>query len=307
MAIENWKQSRCSPSVRISTKDIQGGTMMTITDNYLQLADGNKMPQEGFGLYKVTGQETMTRAIQNAYNDGYRLFDTAQLYGNEAEVGAAFKQLQLPREEIFVTTKVAEDNQGYDQAIASVKESLAKLQLDYVDLLLVHWPIERAFFDTWRAFEDMKKAGLTKSIGVSNYEMIHLQYLATQAHEMPVVNQVELHPLLTQKPLLKFNHDHQIVTQAWSPLGRGAVLDQAVLKDIATAHGKSPAQVILRWHLQCGVSFIPKSVHEERIAQNADIYDFSLSADEMARIDALNNYQRTGREPELVYEYNKQY
>ena len=280
---------------------------MNIQDNYLTLADGQQMPQEGFGLYKVDGQDTMTAAIQHAFEDGYRLFDTAQLYGNEAEVGTALKQLALPRDEIFVTTKVAEENQGYDRAIASVKESLQKLQLDYVDLLLVHWPIERSFFETWRAFEDMKKEGLTKSIGVSNFEMIHLQYLATQAHEMPVVDQIELHPLLTQKPLLKFNQDHQIITQAWSPLGRGAVLDQDVLKQIAARHQKSPAQVILRWHLQNGVSFIPKSVHETRIAQNAAIYDFSLIPAEMAQIDALNNYQRTGREPELVYEYNRQY
>lgn len=280
---------------------------MNIQDNYLTLADGQQMPQEGFGLYKVDGQDTMTAAIQHAFEDGYRLFDTAQLYGNEAEVGTALKQLALPRNEIFVTTKVAEENQGYDRAIASVKESLQKLQLDYVDLLLVHWPIERSFFETWRAFEDMKKEGLTKSIGVSNFEMIHLQYLATQAHEMPVVDQIELHPLLTQKPLLKFNQDHQIITQAWSPLGRGAVLDQDVLKQIAARHQKSPAQVILRWHLQNGVSFIPKSVHEARIAQNAAIYDFSLTPAEMAQIDALNNYQRTGREPELVYEYNRQY
>ena len=280
---------------------------MNIQDNYLTLADGQQMPQEGFGLYKVDGNDTMTAAIQHAFEDGYRLFDTAQLYGNEAEVGTALKQLALPRDEIFVTTKVAEENQGYNRAIASVKESLQKLQLDYVDLLLVHWPIERSFFETWRAFEDMKKEGLTKSIGVSNFEMIHLQYLATQAHEMPVVDQIELHPLLTQKPLFKFNQDHQIITQAWSPLGRGTVLDQDVLKQIAARHQKSPAQVILRWHLQNGVSFIPKSVHEARIAQNADIYDFTLTPAEMAQIDALNNYQRTGREPELVYEYNRQY
>lgn len=280
---------------------------MDIKSNLLTLADGNQMPQEGFGLYKVDGQETMSKSIAAAYEDGYRLFDTAQLYGNEAEVGQAFKDLAIPRDNIFVTTKVAESNQGYDQAIASVKESLKKLQMDYVDLLLVHWPIESEFFNTWRAFEDMKKEGLTKSIGVSNYQMIHLQYLATQANEMPVVDQIELHPLLTQKPLLKFNHDHQIVTQAWSPLGRGAVLGQEVLQKIGDHHQKSSAQVILRWHLQNGVSFIPKSVHEERIAQNADIYDFELSESEMAEIDALNAYQRTGREPELVYEYNKQY
>lgn len=280
---------------------------MDIKTNLLTLADGNQMPQEGFGLYKVDGQETMSKSIAAAYEDGYRLFDTAQLYGNEAEVGQAFKELDIPRDNIFVTTKVAESNQGYDKAIASVKESLKKLQMDYVDLLLVHWPIESEFFNTWRAFEDMKKEGLTKSIGVSNYQMIHLQYLATQANEMPVVDQIELHPLLTQKPLLKFNHDHQIVTQAWSPLGRGAVLGQEVLQKIGDQHQKSPAQVILRWHLQNGVSFIPKSVHEARIAQNADIYDFELSEAEMAEIDALNAYQRTGREPELVYEYNKQY
>lgn len=280
---------------------------MDIKSNLLTLADGNKMPQEGFGLYKVDGQKTMTESIQNAYQDGYRLFDTAQLYGNEAEVGTALQKLAIPRKDIFVTTKVSEDNQGYDRAIASVKESLKKLQMDYVDLLLVHWPIQRAFFDTWRAFEDLKKAGLAKSIGGSNFEMIHLQYLATQAHEMPVVDQIELHPLLSQKPLLKFNHDHHIVTQAWSPLGRGAVLNEAVLKEIGDRHQKSPAQVILRWHLQNGVSFIPKSVHEARIAQNADIYDFELTNNEMQQIDALNEYKRTGREPELVYEYNQQY
>lgn len=247
---------------------------MDIKDNLLTLADGNKMPQEGFGLYKVDGQATMNQAVKKAYEDGYRLFDTAQLYGNEQEVGTAFKQLAIPRDNIFVTTKVAEENQGYDKAIESVKESLRKLQMDYVDLLLVHWPIERSFFDTWRAFEEMKKEGLTRSIGVSNYQIIHLQYLATQA---------------------------------WSPLGRGAVLNEPVLKDIAAARNKSTAQIILRWHLQNGVSFIPKSVHEERIAQNADIYDFELNTQEMAQIDALNAYHRTGREPELVYEYNKQY
>lgn len=278
---------------------------MNVKDNWVKLADGNQMPQEGFGLYKVDGQETMTNAIKDAYSTGYRLFDTAQLYGNEA--AAAFKDLRIPRDQFFLTTEVAEDNQGYDQTIQSVKESLKRLQTDYVDLLLIHWPIEQHFFETWRAFEDLKRAGMAKSIGVSNYQMIHLQYLATKAHEMPVVDQVELHPLLTQKPLLQFNHDHQIITQAWSPLGRGAVLSEPVLKQIGAAHGKSPAQVILRWHLQNGVSFIPKSVHADRIQQNADIYDFELSADEMRQVDALNNYQRTGREPELTYEYDRQY
>ena len=280
---------------------------MDIQSNLLTLADGNQMPQEGFGLYKVDDQQTMNESVKAAYEDGYRLFDTAQLYGNEAEVGQAFKALNISRENIFVTTKVSEANQGYQSTIDSVKESLKKLQMDYVDLLLVHWPIQRAFFDTWRAFEELKKEGLTKSIGVSNFQIIHLQYLATKANEMPVVNQIELHPCLTQKPMLKYDKEHHIITQAWSPLGRGAVLNIPELKEIADKYHKSTAQVILRWHLQNGVSFIPKSVHPQRIQQNADIYDFTLSDDEMKKIDSLNQYMRTGREPELTYEYNRQY
>ena len=280
---------------------------MNPTTNLLTLADGQQMPQEGFGLYKVTGQGTISAAITNAYQAGYRLFDTAQLYQNEAEVGQALADLRVPRAELFVTTKVAEENQGYQQTITSVKDSLHKLQLDYVNLLMIHWPIERAFFDSWQALIDLKKAGLTRSIGVSNFQMIHLQYLATQASEMPVVNQIERHPRLNQAPLVKFDRDHQIVTQAWSPLGRGTVLASPVLAEIGARHHKSPAQVVLRWHLQSGVAFIPKSVHQARIKQNMEIYDFELSTDEMAKIDALNDFHRTGKEPALVYEYNKKW
>ena len=206
-----------------------------------------------------------------------------------------------------MTTKVAEENQGYQRTIASVKDSLHKLQLDYVNLLMIHWPIERAFFDSWQALIDLKKAGLTKSIGVSNFQMIHLQYLATQASELPVVNQIERHPRLNQAPLVKFDREHGIVTQAWSPLGRGTILSNPVLKQVGDHHHKSPAQVVLRWHLQSGVAFIPKSVHQARIEQNMDIYDFELTADEMAKIDALNGFHRTGKEPALVYEYNKKW
>lgn len=280
---------------------------MNSKTNLLTLADGQQMPQEGFGLYKVTGQQTISAAIDTAYQAGYRLFDTAQLYQNEAEVGQALADLRVPREELFVTTKVAEENQGYQRTIASVKDSLHKLQLDYVNLLMIHWPIERAFFDSWQALIDLKKAGLTKSIGVSNFQMIHLQYLATQASELPVVNQIERHPRLNQAPLVKFDREHGIVTQAWSPLGRGTILANPVLKQIGDHHHKSPAQVVLRWHLQSGVAFIPKSVHQARIEQNMDIYDFELTADEMAKIDALNDFHRTGKEPALVYEYNKKW
>ena len=165
--------------------------MTTIQDHWLTLADGNKMPQEGLGTYKLTDQAAMTQALQGAYETGYRLIDTAQLYENETVLGNAIKSLGAPRDQYFITTKVAEKNQGYQTAIDSVKESLKKLQLDYVDLLLVHWPIQSHFFETWRAFEDMKKQGLTKSIGVSNFGIAHLELLTTQANERPVVNQVE--------------------------------------------------------------------------------------------------------------------
>lgn len=280
---------------------------MNTKTNLITLADGQQMPQEGFGLYKVTGQSTISAAVASAYRAGYCLFDTAQLYKNEAEVGQALTDLEVPREELFVTTKVAEENQGYQQTIDSVKDSLHKLQLDYVNLLMIHWPIERSFFDSWAALQELKKQGLTKSIGVSNFQMIHLQYLATQATEMPVVNQIERHPRLNQAPLVKFDRDHHIVTQAWSPLGRGTILNNPVLREIGAHHHKSPAQVVLRWHLQSGVSFIPKSVHEARIKQNMDIYDFELSDEEMARINGLNDFHRTGKEPALVYEYNKKW
>ena len=281
--------------------------MTDIQSNYLTLADGQKMPQQGFGVYKLTDSATFTQTIKDAYEDGYRLFDTAQMYGNEADLGTALKSLNVDRDDYFITTKVAEKNQGYQSAIDSVKESLRKLQLDYVNLLLVHWPINGHFFETWQAFEDMKKEGLTKSIGVSNYGMVHLQYLATQAHEMPVVDQLECHPWLSEKPMIDFNNQHHIVTQAWAPLGRGRIFEEPIIKSLAEKYSKSPAQIILRWHLQNGLSFIPKSAHAARIKQNADIYDFQLTSDDMKQMNSINKNVRISQEPELVYEFNQQY
>ncbi len=281
--------------------------MTDIQSNYLTLADGQKMPQQGFGVYKLTDSATFTQTIKDAYEDGYRLFDTAQMYGNEDDLGTALKSLNVDRDDYFITTKVAEKNQGYQSAIDSVKESLRKLQLDYVNLLLVHWPINGHFFETWQAFEDMKKEGLTKSIGVSNYGMIHLQYLATQAHEMPVVDQLECHPWLSEKPMINFNNQHHIVTQAWAPLGRGRIFEEPIIKSLAEKYSKSPAQIILRWHLQNGLSFIPKSAHAARIKQNADIYDFQLTSDDMKQMNSINKNVRISQEPELVYEFNQQY
>ncbi|MBM6941362.1 aldo/keto reductase [Limosilactobacillus coleohominis] len=281
--------------------------MTDIQSNYLTLADGQKMPQQGFGVYKLTDSATFTQTIKDAYEDGYRLFDTAQMYGNEDDLGTALKSLNVDRDDYFITTKVAEKNQGYQSAIDSVKESLRKLQLDYVNLLLVHWPINGHFFETWQAFEDMKKEGLTKSIGVSNYGMVHLQYLATQAHEIPVVDQLECHPWLSEKPMIDFNNKHHIVTQAWAPLGRGRIFEEPIIKSLAEKYSKSPAQIILRWHLQNGLSFIPKSAHAARIKQNADIYDFQLTSDDMKQMNSINKNVRISQEPELVYEFNQQY
>lgn len=278
-----------------------------ISNQFLTLADGYKMPQEGFGLYKITDEQEAVNAIKWAYEAGYRLFDTAQMYENEEFVGEGLRQLTAPRESYFITTKVSEANQGYDQVKKSVADSLKKLGLDYVDLLLIHWPVHQHFFETWRAFEDLKAEGLVRSIGVSNYGMVHLEYLATKAREMPVLDQLEVHPWLTEKPMLKFNADHNIITQAWSPLGRGKRLDDPVLLKLAEAHGKTPAQIILRWHLQNGIAIIPKSVHQERIKANADIFNFELSPAEMQQIDGLNTNHRISKEPEMVYEFGCQY
>lgn len=278
-----------------------------ISNQFLTLADSHKMPQEGFGLYKITDEQEAVNAIKWAYEAGYRLFDTAQMYENEEFVGEGLRQLSAPRESYFVTTKVSETNQGYDQTKQSVVSSLKKLGLDYIDLLLIHWPVHQHFFETWRAFEDLKAEGLVRSIGVSNYGMVHLEYLATKAREMPVLDQLEVHPWLTEKPMLKFNAEHNIITQAWSPLGRGKRLDDPVLLKLAAAHGKTPAQIILRWHLQNGIAIIPKSVHQDRIKANADIFDFKLSPAEMQQIDGLNTNHRISKEPEMVYEFGYQY
>lgn len=273
----------------------------------IKLADGNEMPMEGFGTYKLTDQATMDKAIKTAFDAGYRLFDTAQFYNNEKLLGNSIKKLELNRNEIFLTTKIPEPKQGYQSTLDAIDESLANLQTDYIDLLLVHWPIHSQFFDTWRAFEDAKKAGKVKSIGVSNYHQTHLDLLKTQANEMPVVNQIELHPYLTQKSMIAANNNENILTQAWSPMGRGATLNDATIQEIAKAHGKSVAQIILRWHLQNGVAIIPKSSTPARIRENADIYDFQLSDNEMKSIDDLNKSERTGDDPEVVYEIEHQY
>ncbi|CAI2617098.1 aldo/keto reductase [Apilactobacillus apinorum] len=273
----------------------------------IKLNDGHQIPILGFGTYKLADQDSMDAAIDAAFKAGYRLFDTAQFYNNEHLLGNSIKKLQINRNEIFITTKIPEPKQGYQSTLDAIDESLANLQTDYIDLLLVHWPVRSHFFETWRAFEDAKKAGKVKSIGVSNYHQTHLDLLKTQATEMPAVNQIEVHPYLSQKSMLAANNEEQIVTQAWSPMGRGATLHDETIQAIAKAHGKSVAQVILKWHLQNGVAIIPKSSTPERILENGDLFDFELSDHEMQSIDDLNQDMRTGDDPEVVYEIEHQY
>ena len=280
--------------------------IQSISDT-VKLADGNQMPMEGFGTYKLVSQDVMNRAVQTAWQSGYRLFDTAQFYHNEKQLGKALKTLNARRDQYFITTKIPEPKQGYQSTLKAVDESLANLQTDYLDLVLIHWPIHSQFFNTWRALEKAKSAGKIKSIGVSNYHRTHLELLHTQAKEMPVVNQIENHPYLSQQPMVNFDKQIHIQTQAWSPMGRGAVLHDPTIAKIAKAHGKSIAQIVLRWHLQRGVAIIPKSKTPSRIKENADLYDFKLSSAEIKIMNGLNKNQRTGDDPELVYEIEHQY
>ncbi|MCL0312567.1 aldo/keto reductase [Apilactobacillus sp. TMW 2.2459] len=273
----------------------------------IKLSDGNIMPMEGFGTYKLDTQEKMDTAFKSAYENGYRLFDSAQLYKNEDLLGNSIKKFNIKRENIFITTKIPENKQGYEETLNAIEESLSNLQTNYIDLLLIHWPIHSNFFETWRALEDAKIAGKVKSIGVSNYHRAHLELLKTQAREMPVVNQIENHPYLSQAALIEYDKSQNIVTQAWSPMGRGSVLKDEVLQSIANTHNKSTAQVVLRWHLQRVVAIIPKSKSDKRIQENQNIYDFELSDKEMEMINSLNKNQRNGDDPELVYEIEHQY
>lgn len=274
--------------------------------NHLQdsvtLNNGVKMPWLGLGVYKAQEGEEVVRAVKSAIKIGYRSIDTAAAYHNEEGVGQAIAEAiqenGLSREDIFVTTKVWNSMQGYETTIEAFETSLSKLNLDYIDLYLIHWPVKGKYKDTWRALEKVYKEGKVRAIGVSNFNIHHLEDLLADAEVVPAVNQVEFHPQLFQKELLQYNQDKGIQLEAWSPLGQGNLLQDESIKSIAEKYGKSPAQVILRWDLQVGVITIPKSVNEERIAQNADIFDFQLDAEDLAAIEALNQSKRFGADPD---------
>jgi diketogulonate reductase-like aldo/keto reductase len=265
----------------------------------VKLNNGVEIPQLGFGVFQVADDAT-TAAVTSALEAGYRSIDTAAIYGNEAGVGRALGTSGLAREELFVTTKLWNADQGYDATLRAFDASLAKLGLDYVDLYLIHWPTPARdlYRDSWRALERLAEEGRIRAAGVSNFQPEHLRRLMDGATLTPVVNQIELHPALQQSELRAFHGEHGIATEAWSPLAQGAVLGDPAIVAIAAAHGKSPAQVVIRWHLQLGNVVIPKSVTPARIRANFDVFDFVLTDEEMTAIAGLDRGLRTGPHPD---------
>ncbi|MCM3785399.1 aldo/keto reductase [Neobacillus mesonae] len=268
------------------------------------LNNGVQMPWFGLGVFKVEEGEELVQAVKKAIAHGYRSIDTASVYQNEAGVGQAIREALtengLSREELFVTSKVWNADLGYEETLAAFETSLNKLGLEYLDLYLVHWPVLGKYKEAWRALETLYKSGRVKAIGVSNFQVHHLEDLLADAEIKPVINQVELHPYLTQQELRDYASAHGIQVEAWSPLMQGQLLDQPVLKEIAERHGRSVAQVILRWDLQHGIVTIPKSTKEHRIVENANVFDFTLSDEEMAQIDQLNQNHRVGPDPDHI-------
>jgi methylglyoxal/glyoxal reductase len=266
----------------------------------VKLNNGVEMPWVGFGTFKSEPGTVTEQAVLWALEIGYRHVDTAAYYANEADVGRAVRASGIPRSEIFVTTKVWNGDQGYEQTLRAFEESSRKLGLGVVDLYLVHWPVKGKFSETWRAFEKLYAEGRVRAIGVSNFKVHHLEELAKSSSLVPAVNQVEFHPFLLQPELLAFDAAKAIRHEAWSPLTRGRSLDNAVVAGVAKAHGRTPAQVLLRWDLQHGVVTIPKSVHRGRIAENAALFDFALTPAEMKTIDALDAGTRIGPDPDNI-------
>ncbi|MGE7718137.1 Aldo/keto reductase [Priestia megaterium] len=276
--------------------------MMKNLQDTVTLHNGVKMPGFGLGVFKVEEGPELINAIKVAIKHGYRSIDTAAIYGNEEGVGQGIreglKEAGISRENVFVTSKVWNADLGYDATIAAYETSLKKLGLDYLDLYLIHWPVEGKYKEAWRALETLYKEGKVKAIGVSNFQVHHLKDLMEDAEIKPVINQVEYHPRLTQKELQAFCEKHHIQLEAWSPLMQGELLDNEVLTEIANKHNKSVAQVILRWDVQNGIITIPKSTKEHRIVENASIFDFELNKEEMERIDELNQNHRVGPDPD---------
>jgi 2,5-diketo-D-gluconate reductase A len=265
----------------------------------LLLNDGRTIPQLGLGVYKIA-DALAADTVKIALDAGYRHIDTAALYENEVGVGQGLARSSVPREEVFVTTKVWNDRHGYDETLRAFDESLGKLGLEYVDLYLIHWPAptQNRYVETWRALETLQASGRARSIGVSNFHPHHLDLLLAETDVVPVLNQVELHPWLQQAGVRAYDTAHGIRTEAWSPLARGRAIGDATLDAIGAKHSKSAAQIVIAWHLHLGNIVIPKSVTPERIRANIDVFDISLDAGDLAAIAALDSGERTGKDPD---------
>ncbi|MCL2872016.1 MAG: aldo/keto reductase [Betaproteobacteria bacterium] len=269
----------------------------------LTLNDGSSIPQLGFGTWQ-TPEEKAAAAVAAALAAGYRLIDTAAIYGNEVGVGEGIRASDVPREDIFVTTKLWNSQQGYDETLRAYDESLRRLKLDHVDLYLIHWPMAHRgrYLDSWRALVTLKKEGRVRSIGVSNFQKAHLQQAMDETGVVPAVNQIELHPYFQQRAMRAFHAQHGIVTESWSPIGQGGALlrDEKVLR-IAQKHGKTAVQIVLRWHLENGLIAIPKTVHAERARENFNVFDFRLDSEDMAALNSLDNPKgRLGPDPDTA-------
>ena len=271
---------------------------MTIPD--LTLNNGVSMPQLGFGVFQVPAEET-AETVAEALRAGYRGIDTAKAYGNEEGVAKAIRESGIAREDLFVTTKLWNDDHGYDQTLRAFDASLARLELDHLDLYLVHWPTPKrdTYVETWRAFEKLQADGRVWAIGVSNFQPAHLRRLVDETGAVPAVNQIELHPYLQQAELRGMHGDLGIATEAWSPLAKGGdLLGEQALVELADKHGRTPAQVVIRWHLQLGNVVIPKSVTPARIRENLDVFGFALDDEDIARLSTLERGLRTGPNPD---------
>lgn len=272
-----------------------------IPSKTLRSGDGTiEIPQLGFGVWEIPDEE-VTDAVVHALKTGYRSIDTAAVYENEEGVGRALRQSEVARTDIFLTTKLWNDRHGYDSVFAALDESLAKLGTDYVDLYLIHWPVpaKDSYVETWKALLKLREAGKARAVGVCNFHETHLQRLADEVDELPCINQIEVHPYFTQEKLRAFNAEHDIVTEDWSPLGaRLNIIDDPVVQSVARAVEATPAQVILRWHLQIGSVVIPRSTKPPRIEQNFDLFSFELNDEQMASISGLNENKRSGPDPD---------
>ena len=265
----------------------------------VRLNNGVEIPQLGLGTYLSDEGPEVEQAVAHALDIGYRHIDTASFYGNEEGIGRAVASSGVPRQELFITSKVWNDEQGFDETLAAVQRSLERLGTDYLDLYLVHWPRSMLMEDTWRAMEAIAATGKARAIGVSNFLPHHLDRLASFAETTPALNQVEFHPRLQSPDVVEACHARGIVLEAWSPLMRGRVFDAPEIAAAASAHGRTPAQIVLRWLLQRGIVAIPKSVRPERLRENADVFDFALTDAEMATIDAMDRNERVGPHPDV--------